>query len=287
MTQLTRRLVIVFALCAVLLLAASLAAGQGDNPFNYPLELLTPEVLDVRPHDTSAYTQGLLLYDGLLYESTGNGTGTITTLREVDPATGEVLRQLDIGTDVFGEGLTRVGDQLIQITWQSHVAFVYDLATFEQVGEFEYEGEGWGLCTDGDYLVMSDGTEFLQIRDAETFDLIMRAVVTIQGMPLSQFTVQSRPLSRLNELECVSDAVYANVWQTDYILRIDRMTGVVTGVIDATGLLTEEERAGFNAQQVLNGIVYLPESDTFLITGKEWPHMYEVRFVVQEDAPAE
>lgn len=285
MTRLPRRAVVAFVIAAALLVVAGLASGQGDNPFAYPIEFLQPEVIATYPHDTTAYTQGLLLYDGLLYESTGlRGE---STLREVEPTTGEVLRRVDIDPSLFAEGLARVDDRLIQITWQSNRAFVYDLASFEQTGEYEYAGEGWGLCYDGAYLVMSDGTDFLQIRDPETFELIMRPAVTLQGTPLSQYAAQGRPLSRLNELECVGDSVYANVWQTDYILRIDRMTGVVTGVIDATGLLSEEERAGFSDQQVLNGIVYLPESDTFYLTGKQWPTLYEVTFVPVEEQPGE
>lgn len=272
-----------FFLLAIVLLAGVLlapAAAQTGDPLAQPVEFLVPEVLNVIPHDTSAYTQGLLWHDGFLYESTGRRGES--TLRKVDPATGDVLRSIDVDEQYFAEGLERVDDQLIQLTWQSEVAFVYDLQTFEQTGSFAYSGEGWGLCSDERFLYLSDGTTFLSIRERDTFELLFKMLITVQGQPLSRLTVQERPLSRLNELECVGDHIYANVWQTDVIVRIDRLTGVVTGVIDASDLLTPDEAAGYGEQEVLNGIAYLPESDTFMITGKRWEKMYEVEFVLAE-----
>ncbi|RPI98272.1 MAG: glutaminyl-peptide cyclotransferase, partial [Chloroflexi bacterium] len=130
-------------------------------------------------------------------------------------------------------------------------------------------GEGWGLCYDDRFIYMSDGSAFLDVRDAETFELIFSGLVTVQG----------QMVNNLNELECVGDYIYANVYMTDYILQIDKTNGVVVGIIDASTLVPPEERAQFDAQEVLNGIVYVPESDTFLITGKHWPNIYEVRFV--------
>ena len=248
------------------------AMAQGGNPLTAQVPLLVPEVISVRPHDTSAYTQGFLLYDGSLFESTGlRGE---STLREVDPETGEVLRMIPVADEYFAEGLERVDDRLIQLTWQEHQAFVYDLESFEQIDSYTYEGEGWGLCYDGRFLFMSDGSPFLSLRDAETFELLVQSMVTLQG----------RPVERLNELECVGDYVYANVWQTDYILQINKWNGVVVAVIDASGLLTDEEQASLQSpsQDVLNGIAYNPETDTFLITGKRWPRMFEVRFVPAE-----
>lgn len=258
---------------AIVLLGVVLgsAAAQSSNPLDTPVKLLVPEVISVIDHDPAAFTQGLLLYNGSLYESTGRYGES--TLREVDPETGEVLRSIDIAEDYFAEGLERVDDKLIQLTWKAGLAFVYDLATFEQIGSFEYEGEGWGLCSDGEYLYMSNGTPFLELRDRETFDLVFSGLVTLQG----------RPVQNINELECVGDYVYANVWMTDYILQIDKTNGVVVAVIDTTDkLLTADERAALDAQQVLNGIAYNPDTDTFLITGKQWPKMFEVRFVESE-----
>jgi len=267
-----------FVLLALALLVALPVTAQSDNPMTGPVQLLVPEVISVRPHDTSAYTQGLLLYDGSLYESTGL-TGE-STLREVDPDTGEVLRRIDISEDYFAEGLARVEDRLIQLTWHAGEAFVYDLATFEQLDTFTYEGEGWGLCYDERFLYMSDGTPFLQLRDPETFERIVSLAVTLRGQAVSNYVDPAQvTLGRLNELECVGDYVYANVWKTDVILQIDKRNGVVVALIDASGLLTAEERAELGNQQVLNGIVYLPESDTFLVTGKQWDRMFEVVFV--------
>jgi glutamine cyclotransferase len=268
-------------LLGILLLAGAAIpamAQGGGNPLFSPVESLKPEVISVRDHDTSAYTQGLLFHGGSLYESAGKYGAS--TLREVDPATGEVLRSIDIPETYFAEGLALVDDRLIQLTWQEETAFIYDLATFEQTGTFDYTGEGWGLCYDGRYLYMSNGSPFLTIRDPETFEVIFSGLVTLQGSPLSSFTFQGSPLvESLNELECVGDYVYANVYRTDYIMRIDKRNGVVTAIIDTSDLVPPDERAAWTTAEVLNGIVYLPDSDTFLITGKFWPKMYEVRFV--------
>ena len=261
----------VFVLVVIVLLGVlGPAAAQSDNPLYNTVELLVPEVISVRPHDPGAYTQGLLLYNGFLYESTGrNGE---SSLRKVDPMTGAVLQQIDLPEQYFAEGLERVDNTLIQLTWKAGIAFVYNLDTFEQIGTFNYTGEGWGLCSDGRYLYMSDGTPFLTMRDRTTFEVIFSGLVTAQG----------GFVNNLNELECVGDYVYANIWQTDYIVKINKKNGVVEAVIDTKSLLTDQERAQFNGQEVLNGIVYLPDSDTFLITGKHWPKMYEVRFVPSE-----
>jgi glutamine cyclotransferase len=248
----------------------SLNWGQQDGPAPIPEDFeparLQPEVLGVRPHDTGAYTQGLLLYDGSLYESAGRYG--YSTLREVEPETGEVLRSIDIDETYFAEGLERVGDRLIQITWKENTAFVYDIATFDLLETYTYEGEGWGLCSDGQYLYMSNGSSFLTLRDPETFEVVDHGAVTFLG----------RPAESLNELECVGDYIYANVYTTDVILQIDKTNGNVVAVIDATGLLEPDQQAALASGEVLNGIVYLPESETFLITGKHWPSMFEVRF---------
>jgi glutamine cyclotransferase len=270
MKRMVRVILLVGLLVALLAAVMGSAGAQGGNPVYNPVVLLVPEVIEVRPHDPAAYLQGWLFYEGSLYESTGrNGQ---STLREVDPETGDVLRKIDVPEEYFAEGLGLVDDQLIQLTWKAGTAFIYDLATFEQTGTFTYEGEGWGLCSDGRYLYMSDGSPFLDVRDPDTFELIFSGLVTLQG----------RMVEQINELECVGDYVYANVWHTDYIIQIDKTNGVVVGLVDASNLLTEEERAELEPEAVLNGIVYLPDSDTFLITGKLWPKMFEVRFVPAE-----
>lgn len=236
-----------------------------------PAEKLGVEVLKRIPHDTGAYTQGLLIQDGLMYESTGlNGR---SSLRLVDPYSGAVQRMIDVPPAFFAEGLALVGDKLIQITWQSGVAFVYDRDTFKQVGEFTYKGEGWGLCYDGQDLYMSDGSDILTRRDPETFAARGQIPVRLDG----------QPVVRLNELECVGGTIYANVWMTDQIVRIDKYTGRVTGDINASTLLTPEEKALAGQQGVLNGIAYDPQRDLFIITGKLWPWKFEVQFVARKE----
>ncbi|ADI13711.1 glutaminyl-peptide cyclotransferase [Truepera radiovictrix] len=245
------------------LVAASLLGGcsaQAAVP-------LVPEVLATYPHDPEAFTQGLLWDGGRLFESTG--LYGASTLREVVPETGEVVRLVALDARYFGEGLALVGDRLIQLTWQEGTAFVYDRATFERVGTFSYEGEGWGLCFDGEALYMSDGSATLTRRDPETFEVLETVEVTLRG----------EPVALLNELECAKGRVYANVFTTDVIVRIDPASGRVQGVVDASALLSAEERARLTRDAVLNGIAYNPEADTFYLTGKLWPKLFEVRFV--------
>ena len=243
------------------------------------VQRLVPKIINTYPHDPDAFTQGLIFFEGALYESTGQYGES--SLREVAPTTGSVLRVIPVSRpsgdiagglqNYFAEGLERVGDELVQLTWMDGEAFVYDLATFERKDTFEYEGEGWGLCSDGRFFYMSDSTNYLSLRDVDSFDLIVRFLVTLNGEPV--------PVNYLNELECVGDHVYANMWQTDFILQIDKMNGNVTAVVDASALLTPEEKSGLQGNQVLNGIAYNPETKTFFITGKEWPKMFEVEFV--------
>lgn len=261
-------------LMALLLLVMAVGFSQAQQ--SQPIEVLVPEILNTYPHDSEAFTQGLLWFDGTLYESTGlRGQ---SSLRHVDIETGEPLQMVDVtgpegaAEPYFAEGLELVNDQLIQLTWTEQIALIYDRDTFEQVGTYEYEGEGWGLCYDDRYLFQSDGSSYISVRDPETFDLIVDFAVTLDGQVLQA--------GLLNELECVGDYIYANLWQTDFIARIDKYSGVINGMIDARQLLSEEEKAALTpGRQVLNGIAYNPESDTFYITGKEWPSLFEVQFV--------
>ena len=224
-----------------------------------------PEVLNSFPHDEGAFTQGLLLYDGKLFESTGlNGQ---SSLREVDLETGEVIRILPLAEKYFGEGLARVDDKLIQITWRNGEAFVYDLETFEKEEVLTYDTEGWGLCFDGEGLYMTDGSTRLYRRDPDTFEEEKVLDVKLNG----------EAVRNLNELECVGDYVYANVWQTDTIVKIDKKSGRVVSEIDAGSLFPAGERPS-DPNAVLNGIAYNPESETFYLTGKLWPTLFEVRF---------
>jgi glutamine cyclotransferase len=227
--------------------------------------LLDWETVGALPHDTGAWTQGLVIDDqGRLFESTGI-VGR-TSVRELDRATGEVLRSAAPPDEVYGEGLAMAGDRLIQITWRDGVALVWDPETFELLGSHRYSGEGWGLCFDGTDLIMSDGSATLTFRDPVTFEPIGAVEVTAAG----------QPVEKLNELECVDGAVWANVWETPSIVRIDATTGIVTGVLDMTGLAMPDPSAS-DPGAVLNGIAYDPHRGTFLLTGKLWPTMYEVR----------
>jgi glutamine cyclotransferase len=223
-------------------------------------------VLSRRPHDAAAWTQGLQLDDaGRLFESTGlRGRSTI---REVDPASGALLRIAELPDDQFGEGLALVQDRLIQLTWQEGLARVWDAATFEPLGTFAYQGEGWGLCYDGQRLVMSDGSDRLTFRDAETFE--------VTGSVRIEHAVE--PALRLNELECVDGLVWANVWLTDTIVRIDPALGQVTGTLDLAGILGQPQAIGEEAPDVLNGIAWDAATGTFLVTGKRWPELIEIR----------
>ena len=215
------------------------------------------------PHDTTAYTQGLILFQGKLLESTGRYGQS--DLRRLDPATGTVEQRVGISPAFFGEGIARVEDRLIMLTYKAQRAFALGIEQFDQLETFRYRGEGWGLCNDGRRLIMSNGSSRLTFRDLQSFEEIGGVDVTLRGVPQMQ----------LNELECVGDTVYANVYQRDIILRIDLASGYVTEYIDASGLLTPEESRGVD---VLNGIAYDPDRDRFYITGKLWPTMFEVTF---------
>ncbi len=225
---------------------------------------LRVDVLREFSHERDAYTQGLLWWNDQLFESTGRIGDS--TLRRLDPQTGEVRQRIDIAPQYFGEGLALVDQRLIMLTWRAERAFIYDRDSFELLDTFRYQGEGWGLCLDGNRLVMSDGTDRLTFRDPVTFESIGEQRVQLRG----------EPLYRLNELECVDGAVYANVWEDDFFVRIDLDTGFVTDYIDAAGLLQGDDLIG---SEVLNGIAYDPAAETFYITGKWWPKMFEVRFV--------
>jgi glutaminyl-peptide cyclotransferase len=167
--------------------------------------------------------------------------------------------------------LALVEDRLVQLTWVAESAFVYDFETFEQVDTLTYEGEGWGLCYDGEYLYRSDGSDTIFIHDPETLHAVGEIHVSVQGQQVSQ----------LNELECVGDDIYANVWQTDAIYRIDKASGYVTALIDASGLLTPQETAALGSGGVLNGIAYDADNDQFYLTGKLWPKVFLVNFVAR------
>jgi len=220
------------------------------------------EIVDTIPHDINAFTQGLEIHDGRLFESTG--LIDRSSIRELDLDSGEVLRNVAV-EDVFAEGLTIVDESALQLTWQAGVAYRYDLDTFQRTDTYTYDGEGWGLCHSGDELIMSNGTPTLSIRDPETFALRSTVDVTFSGTPIDD----------LNELECVDGTVWANIWKSSLIIEIDPITGNVLTVLNAR-TLTPPDLLG-STSAVLNGIAYDPSDGTFLLTGKLWPTIYKVR----------
>jgi glutaminyl-peptide cyclotransferase len=225
------------------------------------------EVLAVLPHDTSAFTQGLEVSGDVLYE--GTGLEGQSSMRALDPSTAQVEKKVDLPPEMFGEGVTVAGEKIWQITWKNGVAIQRDKATLAEVKRVPYTGEGWGLCLDGQRLVMSDGSDKLTFRDPETFDVLGEVRVHDGETPVDQ----------LNELECTPGGVYANIWQTDTMVRIDLSSGQVNARINLAGLLTPEERA--NAD-VLNGVAAIPGTDEFLVTGKLWPKIFRVKFVTAQ-----
>lgn len=249
------------ALC----LLTVLAGCRGQAP-----ETLQAEVVARYPHDPQAFTQGLVWHDGWLFESTGLYGSS--SLRRSELETGEVQEIRYLDDDLFAEGLALVGDELIQLTWQAGLALRWPVTGFGR-GEpphatHRYQGEGWGLCFDGDALVMSDGSDRLTLRDPDDFSVLRTVHVTADG----------ESLAALNELECVRDVVWANVWYEDRIVRIDPRDGRVTGSLDLSHLLDERERAALPEGAVLNGIAWREQTDTLLVTGKLWPALFEIRW---------
>jgi glutaminyl-peptide cyclotransferase len=244
------------------------AEDQVSVPEDAGVEQLTVEVVDSFDHDPGSFTQGLELREhpefGLvLYESAGmHGESDV---RIADPATGAVLASQDLPSDQFAEGLTLTDQDLWQITWQEGVAHRRDPDTLDVVETVQYEGEGWGICYDGERLVMSDGSSTLTFRDPVTFEETGSVEVVLDGEPVFQ----------INELECTGGQVWANLWQTDQIVRIDPATGEVGAVVDASGLLSADEAAGAD---VLNGIAAAEADGQFYLTGKRWPKLFLVTF---------
>jgi glutamine cyclotransferase len=240
-----------------------LPAHPPDKPASY-----TYRVINTYPHDRNAFAQGLIFSDGILYE--GTGLYGRSSLRRVDLETGQVLQFLPLPPQFFGEGITLFGNQIIQLTWKANTGFVYDKDSFELEKSFGYPTEGWGITHDGERLIMSDGTANLYFWDPETFAEIGRVEVYDNN----------GPVVRLNELEYINGEVYANVWQTNLIARIDPATGRVLGWIRLDGLLTAEDLS--EPVDVLNGIAYDAENDRLFVTGKFWPKLFEIEVAPEE-----
>jgi glutamine cyclotransferase len=231
-------------------------------PASQAVPIFTYKVVNSYPHDRTAFTEGLVMDRGVLYEGTGlNGQ---SSLRQVDLGSGQVLQNLALAPEYFGEGVTVWDDQIIQLTWKSHVGFVYDKTSFKLLRTFDYPTEGWGLTHDDARLIMSDGTATLHFLDPDTLTETGRITVTDKG----------QPVVNLNELEYVRGEILANVWQTERIARIAPETGQVIGWIDLTGLLSPADRQ--QPVDVLNGIAYDAEHDRLFVTGKLWPKLFEI-----------
>jgi len=215
------------------------------------------------PHDPQAFTQGLFFKDGFLWESTGQYGAS--TVRKVELVSGKVLLKRDLPAQAFGEGIAPNGDSIVGITWMNQTGFVMDQGSFAIKGTFNYPGEGWGLTSDGERLYMSDGTPEIRVLDPKTYAEKRRIKVTADGKPVRQ----------LNELEWVEGQIYANVWQTDRIARIDPFSGRVVAWIDLAGLAARAN-AGKDSDNVLNGIAYDPQSRRLFVTGKRWPKLFEI-----------
>ena len=242
------------------------AAAAAQEPASVPV--YGYEVVRVWPHDRTAYTQGLAWHDGDLLESTGRYPSTVRRVRLED---GALLDLEVLDGAYFGEGLTEIDGRVLTLTWRNGKGFIWDAAELSPEGEFAYPGEGWGLTDDGRRLILSDGTPVLRFLDPDTLTETGRTPVTLQG----------RPVGRINELEWIDGEVFANVWQTDLIVRIDPATGHVTGIIDLAGLLPD--RSGMDSDDVLNGIAWDPDGRRLFVTGKNWPSLFEIRLT--EPAP--
>lgn len=233
-------------------------AGPGPEPVDTTITEYTWSVVNTYPHDPGALTQGLIWDDSVLVEGTGYFNGS-STLRRVRLGTGDVIQQRETPSYDFGEGIARTGDRIVQLTWTEQVAYVYDATTFDSLGTYTYATEGWGLTTDGNRFIMSDGTSTLYFRHLDTFAETGR--VTVRD--------ESGPVIKLNELEYIDGRVWANIFESPIIVMIDPQTGRVRGRVDMTGLL-------FNPPDVLNGIAHDPDTGRLFLTGKRWPSLFEI-----------
>ena len=247
-----------------LLALTLLLVGRGVHADDTAIPVYTAEVVHTYPHDVGAFTEGLFYLNGYLYESTG--LEEHSSIRKVRLETGEVVKKLDIAPQYFGEGIVNWKDHIIGLTWKTELGFVFDLASFKLERKFTYQGEGWGLTQDGKQIIMSDGTSQLRFLDPDTLKETHRVEVKLRG----------RPVSNVNELEWVKGEIYANVWQTNWVLRIDPADGRVVGVIDLKGLLKQSDIVA-GKTDVLNGIAYDSKNDRLFVTGKDWPKLFEIR----------
>lgn len=253
-------------LCVILF-----AACDGKTPANKPkantsttaVQTAGYEVVNTFRHDPQAFTQGLVFRDGFLFESTGQHGES--TLRKVDLATGKVLKSYSVPEEYFAEGMTILGDKIYQITWQENTAFVYDL-NFKLLKELKYAGDGWGLTNDGTHLIMSDGTQVIRFMNPETFET--ERTIEIKD-------TKGRPVREINELEFIKGEIWANIWHSDFIMRIDPKDGKILGVVDLKGISPDD--VAKDSENVLNGIAYDAVGDRIFVTGKQWAKLFEIK----------
>ncbi len=253
--------------CGVIAFGVSREGARGKlvavpQKIEQPIPVHNVKILKTYPHDPHAFTQGLEYFDGFLYESTGE-TGQ-SSVRKVDLESGKVLQKADLGSEYFGEGLTIFRGKIYQLTWLSKIGFVYDVKTFRKLRDFHFYGEGWGLAHDGSNLILSDGTNTLRYIDPETF-AVVRTLEVYAG---------KEAVTNLNELECIGNDIYSNVWHANRIARIDARTGQVRDWIDLSALAEKEQK---EPEGVLNGIAYDPARHRFFVTGKDWARLFEIQ----------
>lgn len=244
-------------------------SNSANAPAKTALPVYTYDVVKSYPHDPTAFTQGLVFYNGFLYEGTGGKEGDtfFSSLRKVEIESGKILQKRDISREYFGEGITIHNDKIYQLTWREQTAFVYNLEDFSPVREFRYSGQGWGLTDNGTDFFMSDGTHVIRVLDPETFQVKRTIVVNDET---------GNPLMQLNELEWVKGEIWANVWQSTSIARIDPANGKLLGRIDLKPIMDEEQKQNPKAD-VLNGIAYDEAGDRIFVTGKMWRRLFEIK----------
>jgi glutaminyl-peptide cyclotransferase len=245
------------SICIAALFVVCTCAGAATPVYTYVIK-------HTYPHDTEAFTEGLLIKDGFLYESTGlNGKSSIS---KKDLKTGKTLMKIDVPPEFFGEGIAIFGNELFALTWQNHVGFVYDLKTLKVKRKFAYPYEGWGMTSDDEHIYASDGSSIIHILDPKTMQEVRHLNVTFEGKDITQ----------LNELEWVDGEIYANVWRSNFIVRINPLTGQVAGVLDLTNIITLPMGG---VDDVLNGIAYDSRQKHLYVTGKHWPSLFEIELV--------
>lgn len=241
---------------------------------NEPLPVYSYQIVNTFPHDPKAFTQGLVVHNGVFYEGTGGRRSDSfhSSLRKVEIETGKVLQKFDLASEYFGEGITILNDKIYQLTWQENKAFVYDVNDLKLLKEFKYGTEGWGITTDGTNLFYSDGSHLIRVVNPETFEVTKTVPVLDE---------KGRPVMELNELEYVKGEIWANIWQKGWIVRIDPASGKLLGRIDLN-VLTDEQRDASPNADVLNGIAYDAATDRIFVTGKQWNKLFEIKVVPKQ-----